>query len=165
MSWYLTLQTTAFLTTQIAKFMWPKWDPPGCCRPQMGPMLAPWTLLSGNSLFGLATQKHIIRALLALCEESIGDSQNAIYAERVSLWRHQMETVSALLAICAGNPPVPGEYPTQRRVKRSFDVSFDLRLIKRLRKQSWCWWFETLSRPLWRHCNVQVMTSSYIGYQ
>ena len=26
-------------------------------------------------------------------------------------WRHQMETFSALLAICAGNSPVPGEFP------------------------------------------------------
>ena len=33
--------------TQIAKFMVPIWGPPGSCRPQMGPMLAPWTLLSG----------------------------------------------------------------------------------------------------------------------
>ena len=48
---------------------------------------------------------------------------------------------------------VPGEFPTQRPVTRSFDVFFDLRLNKRLSKQSWDWWFETLSRPLWRHCN------------
>ena len=34
-----------------------------------------------------------------------------------------METFSALLAICAGNSPVPGEFPTQRPVTRSFDVS------------------------------------------
>ena len=34
-------------TTQIAKFMGPAWGPPGSCRPQMGPMLAPRTLLSG----------------------------------------------------------------------------------------------------------------------
>ena len=27
--------------------MGPTWGPPGSCRPQMGPMLAPWTLLSG----------------------------------------------------------------------------------------------------------------------
>ena len=33
--------------SQIAKFMRPSWGPPGSCRPQMGPMLAPWTLLSG----------------------------------------------------------------------------------------------------------------------
>ena len=32
---------------QIAKFMGPTWGPPGSCRPQMGRMLAPWTLLSG----------------------------------------------------------------------------------------------------------------------
>ena len=47
----------------------------------------------------------------------------------------------------------PGEFPTQRPVTRSFDVLFDLRLNKRLNKQSWGWWFETLSRPLWRQCN------------
>ena len=33
--------------TQITKFMGPTWGPPGSCWPQMDPMLAPWTLLSG----------------------------------------------------------------------------------------------------------------------
>ena len=47
----------------------------------------------------------------------------------------------------------PGEFPTQRPVTRSFDAYFDLRLNKRLSKQSWGWWFETLSRSLWRHRN------------
>ena len=42
-----------------------------------------------------------------------------------------METFFALLAICAGNSPVPSEFPTQRPVARSFDVFFDLRLNKR----------------------------------
>ena len=69
----------------------------------------------------------------------------------VPWWRHQMETFSALLALCAGNSPVPGEFPTQRPVTRSFDVYFDLRPNKRLSKQSWGWWFGTPSRPLWRH--------------
>ena len=68
-------------------------------------------------------------------------------------WHHQMETFSALLAICAGNSPLTGEFPTQRPVTRSFDVFFDLRLNIRLSKQSWGWWFEMPSRPLWRHCN------------
>ena len=36
-----------FLSSQIAKFMGPTWGPPGTCRPQVGPILAPWTLLSG----------------------------------------------------------------------------------------------------------------------
>ena len=35
------------MNSQIAKFMGPTWGPPGSCRPQMGPMLAPWTLLCG----------------------------------------------------------------------------------------------------------------------
>ena len=47
----------------------------------------------------------------------------------------------------------PGELLAQRPMTRSFDVSFDLRLNKRLSKQSWGWWFETQSRPLWRQCN------------
>ena len=34
-------------TSQKARFMGPTWAPPGSCRPQVGPMLAPWTLLSG----------------------------------------------------------------------------------------------------------------------
>ena len=33
-----------------------------------------------------------------------------------------MERFSALLAICEGNSPVPGEYPAQRPVTRNFDV-------------------------------------------
>ena len=69
-------------------------------------------------------------------------------------WRHQMKTFPALLAICAGNPLVIGEFPTQRPVTRSFDVFFDLRLNKRLSKKSWGWWFETPSSLLWRHCNA-----------
>ena len=68
-------------------------------------------------------------------------------------WRHQMETFFASLAICAGNSPVTGEFPSQRPVTRSFDVFFDLRLNKRLNKQWWGWWFETPTRSLWRHCN------------
>ena len=34
-------------STQITKFIGPTWNPPGSCRPQTGPMLVPWTLLSG----------------------------------------------------------------------------------------------------------------------
>ena len=49
-------------------------------------------------------------------------------------WRHQMETFSALLALCEGNPPVTGGFPTQRPVTRSFDVFFGVRLNKRLSK-------------------------------
>ena len=66
-------------------------------------------------------------------------------------WRHQMETFSASLAICEGNQPVDGEFPTQRPVARSFDVFFDLCPNKRLSKKSWGWWLETPSSSLWCH--------------
>ena len=52
-----------------------------------------------------------------------------------------------------GNPSVTGGFPTQRSVTRSFEVFFDLRLNKRLSKQSIRRWIETSSRSLWRHCN------------
>ena len=68
-----------------------------------------------------------------------------------------METFSALLALCAGNSPVPGDFPPQRPVTRSFDVFFDLHMNKRLSKQWWGWWFETQSRSLWRQSNVIMM--------
>ena len=72
-------------------------------------------------------------------------------------WRHQMETFSALKAIC--NSPVTGEFPAQRPVTWSFDVLFGLGLNKRLSKQSWGSWFETPSHPLWRHCNDYSLLS------
>ena len=62
-------------------------------------------------------------------------------------WRHQTET---LLAICAGNSPVPAEFPTQMPVTRSCDVFFDLHPNKRMSEQWWGLWFETPSCPLWR---------------
>ena len=47
-----------------------------------------------------------------------------------------------------------GEFPSQRPVTWSFYVFFDLRLNKRLSKQSGRRYFETLSRPLWRHSSA-----------
>ena len=79
-----------------------------------------------------------------------------------SWWRHQMETFSALLALCEGE----GEFPAQRAVQRSFDVFFDLHLNKRLSKQSKHRWFETPSHSLWRHCNVKFVICTWgVAYQ
>ena len=48
-----------------------------------------------------------------------------------------------------------GEFTGPRWIPhtKASDVYFDLRPNKRLIKQSWGWWFETLSCPLWRHRN------------
>ena len=82
-----------------------------------------------------------------------------LHGWRIAWWRHQMETFSALLAICPGNSPVTGEFPAQKPVAHSFDVFFDLRLTKRLSKQWWGWWFETPSCPLWRHRKGYIICS------
>ena len=74
----------------------------------------------------------------------------------LSWWHHQMQTLSALLAICEGNSPVTGEF----RMTQSFDVFLDLRLNKRLSKPSRCRWFQTPLRSLWRHCNDGCLSSN-----
>ena len=112
-------------------------------------------------LFLITQQIEFIYRIRSMHLDALG-----AYAVQMSAyyiwWRHQMETFSALLAICAGNSPVTVEFPTRRPVTRSFDVFFDLRLNKRLSKQSWGWLFEMPSCPLWRQCNVCTYTNVYI---
>ena len=58
--WYISLFSQCrhcWQTGQIARFMGPTWGPPGPCGPQMGPMLVPWTLLSGWVSWELWHQK------------------------------------------------------------------------------------------------------------
>ena len=45
------------LKSLIAKYVGPTWGPPGSWRPQMGPMLAPWTLLSGITSVSLTSSR------------------------------------------------------------------------------------------------------------
>ena len=68
-------------------------------------------------------------------------------------WRYQMETFS-------------GEFPVQRPVTQSFDVLFDLHPNKRMSKQWRGWWFETTSRPLWRHYNTIMiqLIDAFLGH-
>ena len=60
-----------------------------------------------------------------------------------------METFSALLALCEGNPPVTGWFPH----KGSFDVFFDMQYLS---KQSRRRWFETPWRSFWRYYNGHI---------
>ena len=62
-----------------------------------------------------------------------------------------METFSALLALCVGNSSVTSGLSSQRPVTRRSDILLDVRLNKRLSKQS-----SDLRRHA-AHCNVAVM--------
>ena len=116
------------------------------------PVKQPWRIWTSKSC-GVTTIKLSTTQLWIMYGQTVKIMKWG-YNWGSSWWRHQMETFSVLLTICAGNSPVIGEFPVQRPVTRSFDVFFDLRLNKRLSKQWWGWWFETPSHPLWRHCNV-----------
>ena len=63
-----------------------------------------------------------------------------IYARKLGhpWWRHQMVTFTALLALCAGNSPVTGEFPAQRPVTRSCDVLFN-GVSTRVHVMARCW--------------------------
>ena len=84
-------------------------------------------------------------------------SRPGIVNNRYWSWRHQIETFSAILALCVGNSPVTGEFPSQRPMTWSFDIFFDLHLNKWLSKQSKRMWFEMSSCSLWHHCNDQYI--------
>ena len=99
-------------------------------------------------------------------------------------WRHQTETFSALQGLYAGNSVVTGEFPAQRPVTQSFDIFFELRLNKRLSKQSWgydlrrhrayydvtvmCagwWWWVMFSHfATWTGWLLKCTTRTYILY-
>ena len=78
---------------------------------------------------------------------------------RSSWWHHQMETFSALLAFCEGNPLVTRGFPSQRQWRGAFMFSL-ICLNKRLSKQSRRLWVRTPLHSLWRNCNVQLTTDS-----
>ena len=74
-SWLIRL-IRRFNITQIAKYMGPTWGPPGSCRPQMGPMLASWTLLSGNivsdlQIFKFEMTKRFYKSIIFCTQNKI----------------------------------------------------------------------------------------------
>ena len=121
-----------------------------CCA-----ILFMWLLCRSRKRVSIVVVDSLVPILQPLRWRRLGGaSQRCPALWFTSAWRrHQMETFSALLAICAGNSPVTGEFPPQRPMTRSFDVSFDPRMNKRLSKQSWGQWFEKPLRSISRHCN------------
>ena len=55
----------------------------------------------------------------------------------------------------------PVNFPHKGQWRGASMFSLICALNKRLSKQSWGWWFETLSRPLWCHCNEHGFRIEY----
>ena len=110
--------------------------------------------------FNVAHYDMILHTALQCMKQAINQrlkSQNTPHI--LTWWCHQMETFSALLALCVGNSLVTGEFSLQRPVTGSFDVFFDLHPNKQLSKQSWDWCCGTPSSSLC-HCN-----DSWVSYR
>ena len=71
-------------------------------------------------------------------------------------WRHQMETFSALLALCRGFYRSPVISPQKGQWGGALRFFSDQRLNKRLNKQSRDRWYKMAWHSLWLHCNKQV---------
>ena len=106
-------------------------------------------LLASNGYVGLIIALYILK--FCFNDLNILSCKFTKWAKHLAMMTSswQMETIPALLDLCAGNSPVTGEFSSQRPVTRSFDIFFDL-----LSKQSWGWRFQTPLCSLWRHCNV-----------
>ena len=74
---------------------------------------------------------HNVKDLIAALSITLTKHTEVRWIHPSTRWRHQMCTFSALLALCVGNSPGTGEFPSQRPVTRIFDILFDLRLNNR----------------------------------
>ena len=144
--------------TSDSNWCWCHWWSHTCFAPKMWLLLNPSTqgLHSSHPVNRIFTEFILGFLQARLCEGTDVVFFRTHYVRsswNIAWWRHQMESFSALLALCVGNSPFTGELSSQRPWTRSFDVLFGLCLNKRLSKHSWGWWFETPSSPWRRHSN------------
>ena len=79
-----------------------------------------------------------------------------------SWWRRDMDKLSTLLALCEGNPPVAGGFPSQRTSDvKLWCFFFAVNLNKLLNKHLSCWWFAMPSLL----CDVTVMIYEWLRSQ
>ena len=90
--------------------------------------------------------------------------KSSILQYKIAWWRHQMLTIFRVTGPLWGAFIGHQWIPLTKSVTRSFDVFFDLRLNKRLSKQSRWWWFE-----IWNLCSMvhvpTPLSSRYIFHQ
>ena len=121
-----------------------------------------WSLTS-------TTPQHIYEVIQCALDISrsffLKNSQNKPHSSSVRA-RYGVSFASAIMTSSNGNifrviGDLWGKFTGHRWIPRTkaSDAElyfFYLRLNKRLSKQWWGWWFETPSRPLWRHCNAEL---------
>ena len=101
-----------WVTPQITRFIGPTW---GSSGPQMGPMLAPWTLLSGTNMhlpsFACITPSHNFYLRWTIVNRNHWNKfqwnfiQNASYNFQTGKWRLQMASILSRFQ-CVGCAPI-----------------------------------------------------------
>ena len=64
----------------------------------------------------------VMEDLIVILQGQVTGTGVIIWLPHRTWWRHQMETFSTSVVLCAGNSPVTNEFPSQRPVPWSFDV-------------------------------------------
>ena len=121
--------STCFWTenVQLTKFIGPTWGPPGSCRPQMGPMLASWTLLSGWSCSDWpAVHFYADLCLFGMLRLAVG-----LTHRHVPRWRvHALWGVELTFAETADTIPIHVSVTDTNRVWISNYIHVKLLLVK-----------------------------------
>ena len=138
---------------------WGQWDDRGTTTLKKRVMTSTWSIL-------VAPEAAVKTTSGAATNDKVGSM--TVFVFQSLLWSNKLGAVLilshvvypinifALPALSGGNPPVIGGFPSQSPVTRDFHIFFDLRLHKRLNKQSRRRWFGTPLSSSWRHCNVII---------
>ena len=87
--------------------MGPTWGPPGSCRPQMGPMLAPCKWSASWYIASSLQWRHNER-------DSVSNQQpHDCLLNRLFRRRSKKTSKLRVTGLCAGNSPGTGEFPAQ----------------------------------------------------
>ena len=131
-----------------------------------------WYLLTPNAMGPWPVDRFCFDRLWSWSREQSRDNPHQIFSKRQTgitvLWMLHDDVIKwkyffALLVLCGGNPPVNEGFPTQRPVKRMFNISLSAHIQTPESKQSRRRCFETPWRSLWRHCKWSQKWISQYG--
>ena len=142
------------IRTQIARFMGPTWGPSGADRTQVGPMLAPWTLLSGYLCSTIATHRTL--DIIALSKAQI---EIHVFISMVSI--NQTATVMQLCTYMTITLVWDQNYMISRNQK--FTFWFGVHFKNARSKFRWAVWFNIktyiFAEAIWRIPIVEIIWS------
>ena len=120
-------------------------------------------------VWGLENRKRVLSYSFSIFYYEIQKRKDAIYTDQVShgtelviseYWCHddviKWKYFPRYWPFVRGIHRSPVNSPHKGQWRGAFMFPLICALNKRLSKQSWGWWFETLSSPLWRHCNARL---------